>query len=50
MTHASKIVEQGEHFSIADWNTNLYNHFGNPFVRFSENWELIYLKTQLYHS
>jgi hypothetical protein len=28
----------------------LYNHFGNQFGGFLENWEYLYLKTQLYHS
>jgi hypothetical protein len=40
-----KIVEQGEHSSIAVGSENLYNLFGNPFGTFSENWELFYLKT-----
>jgi hypothetical protein len=48
--HAGKDVEQGEHFSTAAGRANLYNHFGNQFGSFSENWEQFYLKTQLYHS
>jgi hypothetical protein len=30
---------QGENTSIADESENLYNHFGNQFVSFSENLE-----------
>jgi hypothetical protein len=30
-------VEQGEHFGIAVWSANLYNHFGKQFATFSEN-------------
>ena len=37
--HAGEDVEQGEHFFIAGRSTNLYNHFGNQFGSFSENWE-----------
>jgi hypothetical protein len=37
--HAGKDVQQGEHSSIAGGNVNLYNHFGNQFGGFSENWE-----------
>jgi hypothetical protein len=32
-------VEQGEHSSIAGGSANFYNHFGNQFDSFSENWE-----------
>jgi hypothetical protein len=39
-------VGQGEHFLTPDWCPD----FGNQFVFFSENWELVYLKNQLYHS
>jgi hypothetical protein len=35
--------------SIAGKSANLYNHFGNQFVGFSENWEYFYLNSQLYH-
>jgi hypothetical protein len=28
----------------------LYNHSGNQFDIFSENWELLYLQAQLYYS
>jgi hypothetical protein len=38
-----------EHSSIAGGSANLY-HSGNQFGSFSENWEYVYLKTQLYHS
>jgi hypothetical protein len=31
-------------------SASLYNQFSNQFDDLSENWELIYLKTQLYHS
>jgi hypothetical protein len=37
-THAGEDVEQEEP-SIAGWSTNLYNHFGNQFGGFLENWE-----------
>jgi hypothetical protein len=37
--HAGNSVEQAEHASIAGGSTNLYKHFGNQFVSFSENWE-----------
>jgi hypothetical protein len=39
IAYADENVEQGEHFSIAGENANLYNHFGNQFYDFSENWE-----------
>jgi hypothetical protein len=48
--HADEDVEQEEQFSIASEGANLYNHFENQFVSFSENWEGLYLKTHLYHS
>jgi hypothetical protein len=38
-THAGEDVEQGEHFSITAGSANLYNHFGNQFGGFSENWK-----------
>ena len=47
--HTGEDVEQGEHFSVAGGNTHLYSHFRNQYGSFSENWESIYLKTQLYH-
>jgi hypothetical protein len=37
--HAGKEVEQREHCSIAGGNAKLYNHFGNQFASFQENWE-----------
>jgi hypothetical protein len=33
---AGEDVELGEHSSIDGGNANLYNHFGNQFVSFSE--------------
>ena len=44
--HACEDVEQGENSSIAGESINLYNHYGNQFGCFSENWEQFYLKTQ----
>ena len=41
-------VEQGELSSIGGGNVNLYNDCINQYGRFSERWESIYLKTQLY--
>lgn len=32
------------------WGANLYSHFGKQYSTFSEKWESIYLKMQLYHS
>jgi hypothetical protein len=46
--HACEDVEHREHFSIARGGKNMYNYFGNLFGGFSENWEEIYLKNQLY--
>jgi hypothetical protein len=48
--HANEDVDQEEHSSTADGNTKLYNHFGNQFGSFAENWESLYLMNQLYHS
>ena len=48
--YVGKDVEQGEHSSIAGGNANLYNHFGNQYGGFSENWESTYLTIQQYHS
>jgi hypothetical protein len=45
--HAGKDVEQGERSSIAGGSANLYKHFGNQYGSFSENWELIYFKSQI---
>jgi hypothetical protein len=47
---AGKDVEHREHSSTADGSPNLYNHFGNQFGCFSENWGYVYLKIQLYYS
>jgi hypothetical protein len=43
-------MEKEEHSSIAGGNANLDNHYRNQYVSSSENWKLIYLKTQLFHS
>jgi hypothetical protein len=48
--HAGEVVEEGEHSSTAGGRTNLCNYSGHQFVDFSENWEMFYLKIQLYHS
>ena len=40
----------GEHSSIASESRNLYSHCENQYDSSSKNWELIYLKTQFYHS
>jgi hypothetical protein len=37
--HAGESVQQREHSYIAGGSANLYSHFGNQFVGFSENWE-----------
>jgi hypothetical protein len=50
IAHAGENVEQGDHFSMAGGSANLYSHYGNQYDVSSESWELIYLKTQLYHS
>lgn len=47
--HAGKYIKQWEHSSIAAGNANLYRHYIKQYGGFSEIWELIYLKTQLYH-
>jgi hypothetical protein len=39
IAHAGKYVEKGEHFFTLDGSGNLYKHFGNPFVVFSEKRE-----------
>lgn len=46
IAHANNDVEQS---SFASVSANLRSHFGNYYGGFSENWELIYFKTQLYH-
>ena len=48
--YAGKGVEQDKHSSIADGCANLYGYSGNHNGNFSQNWESIYLKTQLYQS
>ena len=48
--HFGKDVKQWEHSSIAGGSENLYSHYGNQYGGTSENWEEIYLKTQVYHS
>jgi hypothetical protein len=48
--HVDNDVEKEEHSSIAGGIANWYNLSGNHFGGSSENWKLIYLKTQLYHS
>ena len=42
-------VQQREHSSIAGGSANLYGHFRNQYGSFSESWESMDLKTQLYH-
>jgi hypothetical protein len=42
--------EKGEHCSIAGGSANSYSRYGNQYDISSEGWELIYLKTQHYHS
>jgi hypothetical protein len=37
--HADEDVEEGEHSSIAGGIAKFYNHYGNQFGGFSENWE-----------
>jgi hypothetical protein len=37
--HADEDLEKEECFSIAGGNINLYNHSGNQFGSFSENWK-----------
>jgi hypothetical protein len=39
--------ESREPSSNAARSANVYNHVGNQFSTFSENWEQFYLKTQL---
>ena len=48
--HAGEVMKQGQHSSVADENADLYSHLGNQYDDSSGNWELIYLKIQLYHS
>jgi hypothetical protein len=37
--HAGEVVEQGETLLISGGSANLYNHSGDRFGSFSENWE-----------
>jgi hypothetical protein len=39
LVHAGEDMEQVENSSIAGGSANLYNHFGNQFGGFSENWK-----------
>jgi hypothetical protein len=48
--HIGEDVEQGEHHFIAFQSANLYNHSGNQFGSFSENWEKFFPRTQLEYS
>lgn len=43
-------MEQMEQSSVDGESANFYSHHGNQYGASSENWELIYLKIQLYHS
>jgi hypothetical protein len=36
---AGEYVEKEKHSSIVSGSANLYNHYGNQFGSFSENWE-----------
>ena len=38
--HAGEDVDQEKHSSLTGGRANLYNHFGNQFGHFSENWEI----------
>ena len=48
-SYADEDVEQREHSSIAAGSANSYSHCGNQYDSSSENWESVYLRTQLYH-
>jgi hypothetical protein len=48
--HSGEDVEKFEHSSITGRIANLYNHSGNQYSGFSENWKSFYLKSQLYCS
>jgi hypothetical protein len=48
--HAGEDVEKEKHSSIACRIENWYNHSGNQFGGFLENWKYFYLKNQLYYS
>ena len=43
-------VAKAEHLLIASGSEDWYSGCGNQYVSSSENWELIYLKIQSYHS
>jgi hypothetical protein len=47
-THGGKDVEQEELSNITCASANLYSHYENQYDSLSENWESIYLKTQIY--
>jgi hypothetical protein len=47
--YADGDMDQGKHSFTVAGDTKLYNHFGNQYGSFSDNWELIYLKTQPYY-
>jgi hypothetical protein len=49
-TREGKDGDQGEYSLTADVSENLYSQYGNQYGGTSENWEEIYLKTQVYHS
>jgi hypothetical protein len=46
---AGEDVVKEEHTSIPGGIASWYNHSGNQFGIFSENWTYHYLRTQLYH-
>jgi hypothetical protein len=49
-TYVGEDVEKEEHSSTALEIVNWYNHSGNQSGGSSENWKLIYLRNQLFHS
>jgi hypothetical protein len=49
-THVGEDVEKEDDYFTAGGIENWYNHSGNQFGGSSENWKLIYLKIQQYHS
>jgi hypothetical protein len=50
IAHACHDVDQGDISFIIGVSTNLYSQYENQYDGSSENWELIYLKIQLYYS
>jgi hypothetical protein len=50
IAHAGEDVEQEEHSFTAGGNANWHSHYGSLHGVFSENYELISFKTQLYNS